>query len=963
MLMLICTGALAQVTTQEALNAAISAATPGSTVEISAAGTYKVPGISKNITVKGTVDGVVFDCVGSGSIASIPNGCTFENVKFEMGTSDYHGFQQAGTINMNGCTINGKFFSYGDMNFTGCTFNQTASDYSMWDYGKDLTYTNCTFNCNGKFINVYNEGNGDWKLKVERCTFNSTMKNKAALNIKASCGAKVLGWDVTINNCTVNDEAMFPSASGDATSALYVGSPIWQVDDRTAAALEANIVKVTLDGKVVYGGVAPDLTITTVEDLIAFEQAVNAGNTYDGKLVVLNNDIDLAGVNWKPIGNVTSYPGITFAGTFDGQNHTISNMTTSDNLANYATAGFFGSSKGTIKNLTLTNVKVNSTHYAGAICGYTSNELKIENCKVNGGTITSTPELIGSEYDNGDKVGGILGYGVAAASISGCAVEDLTITAHRDLGGIAGYMPGLVSNCSVKNTTIVQSYKNGYKTNVTTYAEIVGRDANANNTDNTSENVELKSVTGADPVIIDVPEEVEVNVPETATEEEKEAAKEAVEELGTNTAITTDDATNVAEVENVTTLKIEVKSVTVETATTEGVATAAVTKVTYDVQPMNGETEVNETAQPITFRLPVPQNFTTEKVKVSHTHNNITTASMVAVQGTGANKYVELSSDKFSEFSIEPLTVEPTGKIYAGTAAPIENQTFAQFATIRNSKPNAIMIVGAEFADYAQTETNVVVDYAVGNNGGHYYECPKFVLTDRASGKTVDFYTPVDFTAVTGSYSRNIYLNTNSCSLPFEIDNSMFENSGAKILTFAFLEAVGNTGMYAYFNAVESLTAGVPCFIYSTVDTKLNVTFNNTQIVAKPINENNIKGTFVSTTEWTSVPLMYGLTSNGDKLALVTTKIGALRSVLSMSGAESFNGGSNHPSTNEARVNELEIAIIGEDGVITGIDGIEIDNVVPENAKTEAVYNLNGQRVSKATKGLYIINGKKTIVK
>lgn len=426
MLFLVVGSVSADVTTQADLNDAIQAATAGSTVEISAAGTYKVPGISKNITVKGTVSGVVFDCVGSGSIASIPNGCTFENVKFLMGSTNYHGFQHAGAINMKNCTFEGLFFSYGDMNFNGCTFNQTASDYCMWDYGQDLTYTNCTFNCAGKFLNIYNEGNGNWKLTVEGCTFNSTKKNKSALNIKASCGAKVLGWDVTINNCKVNDEDMFPSASGDATSTLYVGSPIWQVDDRTAAALEANIVKVTLDGAVVYGG---------------------------------------------------------------------------------------------------------------------STEI----------------------------------------------------------------------------------------------------------------------------VTVEVPEEVTISGTESASEPEKTAAKEAVEELGSNTAITSNEATNVAEVEEVTTLKIEVKNVAVETtpAVGETQATATVTKVTYDVQPMKDEEKVTETTEVITFRLPVPQSFKGVSVKVSHNHNEVTSSTYETVQGEGANKYVELASDKFSEWTLEdinPNTVAVIGE-------------------------------------------------------------------------------------------------------------------------------------------------------------------------------------------------------------------------------------------------------------------------------------------------------------
>ena len=102
---------------------------------------------------------------------------------FNFGTSNYHGFQHAGTINMDGCTLNGKFFSYGDMNFDGCTFNApgteasgvSSKDYSMWAYAGNLTYTDCTFNGAGKFLNVYNEsGATRYTVDATGCAFNST---------------------------------------------------------------------------------------------------------------------------------------------------------------------------------------------------------------------------------------------------------------------------------------------------------------------------------------------------------------------------------------------------------------------------------------------------------------------------------------------------------------------------------------------------------------------------------------------------------------------------------------------------------------------------------------------------------------------------------------------------------------------------------------------------------------------
>ncbi len=45
-----------------------------------------------------------------------------------------------------------------------------------------------------------------------------------------------------------------------------------------------------------------------------------------------------------------------------------------------------------------------------------------------------------------------------------------------------------------------------------------------------------------------------------------------------------------------------------------------------------------------------------------------------------------------------------------------------------------------------------------------------------------------------------------------------------------------------------------------------------------------------------------------------------------------------------------------------GEDGIENINANLLN-KQNAIYNLNGQKVEKATKGLYIINGKKVVIK
>lgn len=220
--------------------------------------------------------------------------------------------------------------------------------------------------------------------------------------------------------------------------------------------------------------------IKSAAELAWVAQQVNEGNdTFKDKTLRLMNDINLNGHEWTPIGNVTSYPGISFHGTFDGQGYTISNLKASDDLPSWAAAGLFGSICGTVKNLTLKDVEIRSYHYAGAVAAYSSkNGSVIENCHVDGGTITTVPEASGDSYDNGDKAGGIIGYYVVNDKVSNCTAKDLTITAYCDLGGITGCGPQSgMTGCSVENITLVQDNTNGYKTEaITTVGALGGRD-------------------------------------------------------------------------------------------------------------------------------------------------------------------------------------------------------------------------------------------------------------------------------------------------------------------------------------------------------------------------------------------------------------------------------------------------------------------------------------------------------
>ena len=233
---------------------------------------------------------------------------------------------------------------------------------------------------------------------------------------------------------------------------------------------------------------AKTVTVTSGAELAGLAQMVNGGtNTLEGYTVKLTQDINLAGKSWEPIGVLggsgeTGSSGTTkFAGIFDGQGHTIYNLTASA-TGNNASAGLFGRLCGTVKNLTLKDVNISSDHYAGAIAGYTyintyyatPANAAIINCTVDGGTITTTPNLQpNGTYDNGDKAGALTGYaGMGRIEISNNTVKNLTITGYREIGSLIGFIsvPNDAPNHDVtgsdntaSDVKIIQNLTHNYK--------------------------------------------------------------------------------------------------------------------------------------------------------------------------------------------------------------------------------------------------------------------------------------------------------------------------------------------------------------------------------------------------------------------------------------------------------------------------------------------------------------------
>ena len=141
---------------------------------------------------------------------------------------------------------------------------------------------------------------------------------------------------------------------------------------------------------------------------------------------VLDADITLSAGsgegNWTPVGyhiNASNYR--PFKGRFDGQGHTISNLTVDESEG---VAGMFGKNEGTVMNLKLENASVSGISSAGGIAG--RNDGSIIDCSFSG-------IVQGSSY-----VGGIAGENykkISGCSFSGTVKQGST---GSTVGGIAG---------------------------------------------------------------------------------------------------------------------------------------------------------------------------------------------------------------------------------------------------------------------------------------------------------------------------------------------------------------------------------------------------------------------------------------------------------------------------------------------------------------------------------------------
>ena len=192
--------------------------------------------------------------------------------------------------------------------------------------------------------------------------------------------------------------------------------------------------------------------ITTGAQLAYLALEVNSGTNYSGKYFKLTADIDLAGLEWTPIGRMKAdLVNTTFDGNFDGGGHTISNLFIA-NSSDFSVGLFGYINNATISSLNVSGQITNTFKHSsvGGIAGNCISSSTIEYC-------SSSVDITASE---GNYFGGIVGTLASQATIQYCYNTGNISYISGSLGGIAGQV-GSATIIGCYNTGTVQAAGTG----------------------------------------------------------------------------------------------------------------------------------------------------------------------------------------------------------------------------------------------------------------------------------------------------------------------------------------------------------------------------------------------------------------------------------------------------------------------------------------------------------------------
>ena len=277
-----------------------------------------------------------------------------------------------------------------------------------------------------------------------------------------------------------------------------------------------------------------------------------------------------------------------------------------------------------------------------------------------------------------------------------------------------------------------------------------------------------------------------------------------------------------------------------------------------------------------------------------------------------------------------------------------------------NSNPNTLYIIGS--GQTAPTGASNVLRY-----DGSAYSASSIQLTDGE-----DFYSPVDFTAdnIEFNYQFTVAADGtngwNTIMLPFDVSEvtandvpiDWFHSSTDTGKNFWLKKFTSDDANHVYFDFTDEFKAYTP-YIVAFPGNKWGAKWDMSNKVLK------FKGTDVQVHSGDTPAIItgssyrfVGSTQTVDTENIYTLNASGNNFVLNADGGSGAFRAFFKPGTYDYTVTSLSIG--NESDHTTGVQGLKVE---PENTKDSKMYNLNGQRVAQPKKGLYIVNGKKVMIK
>ena len=252
------------------------------------------------------------------------------------------------------------------------------------------------------------------------------------------------------------------------------------------------------------------------------------------------------------------------------------------------------------------------------------------------------------------------------------------------------------------------------------------------------------------------------------------------------------------------------------------------------------------------------------------------------------------------------------------------------------------------------TETEVTMTVVAEATGTHQWfsVCDGELLSKDNIATAVAYDETVsnaieDVDVANVTMARTIKEGFNTVVLPFDLTSGQVQSvfgTGTVVYAFSENSANANDATINFNNVVTgTISANVPVLVKATA-ASTEQTFNGVQVVAA--SEAKVEGKNFD---------FVGLYAPIDAIPAGDYFIGN-GALYKSAGATSMKAFRAYIKAKEETSGEVKLFIDGE-GVETSILGI---NAAEEQG---VVYNLAGQRVNKAQKGIYIVNGKKVLIK